>query len=106
MNWTGALALPGSVVPGTRALRASVVLDSAAQGKTVVFHATERSGELKGLIVNGTLVAPARDNGEANLNVTPWVLPGRKNDITLLFGGSAEDIHSLAFEFYEPGTYP
>jgi hypothetical protein len=71
----------------------------------VIFHATERSGELKGLVINGTYVSPARDSGEANINITPWVLPGRKNEIVLMMGGSAEDIYSLSLNFYAPGTY-
>jgi hypothetical protein len=106
MNWTTFKTIPGSVVPGTRALRTTLVVDPAAEGQTVVFHVTERSGEVKGLVINGNLVAPARDSGEANLNITPWVLPGRKNDIVLLMGGSEEDIYSLSLNFYTPGTYP
>jgi hypothetical protein len=102
MNWTTTTALPGPVARGTRAFRTTVVLDPSAQGKDVYFHATERSGELKGLIINGNLVAPARESGEANLNITPWVLPGQKNDIVLLMGGSAEDIDSLSLNFYAP----
>jgi hypothetical protein len=34
------------------------------------------------------------------------VLPGQKNEVVLLMGGSAEDINSLSLEFYKPGTYP
>jgi len=82
------------------------VVDAAAEGKTVVFHATERSGELHGIVINGKYVAPQRESGEANLNITPWVLPGKKNDVVLMMGGSPEDINSLSLEFYKPGTYP
>jgi hypothetical protein len=106
MNWPNSTTIPGPVAQGTKALRATFVVDGAAQGKTVVFHGTERSGELHGLVINGTYVAPGRDSSEADLNITPWVLPGRKNDIVLLMGGSAETINSLSLEFYPPGTYP
>jgi hypothetical protein len=106
MNWPGSTALPGSVAQGTHAMRTTVVLDSAARDKTVVFHALERSGELKGIVINGKYVAPGRESGEANLNITPWVLPGKKNDLVLLMGSSAEDINSLSFDFYTPGVYP
>jgi len=106
MNWPSSIPIPGHVVQGTRALHTTVVVDAAAAGKTVVFHATERSGELHGIVINGKYVAPGRENGEANLNITPWVLPGQKNDVVLLMGGSAEDINSLSLEFHTPGTYP
>jgi hypothetical protein len=106
MNWPGTLALPGSVIQGTRALRTSVVVDKAAAGKTVVFHATERSAELHGIVINGKYVAPGGEGSERNYNITPWVLPGKKNDLVLMMGGSPEDIASISLEFYTPGTYP
>jgi hypothetical protein len=106
MNWPSTTALPGSVVQGTRALRTSVVVDRGAAGKTVVFHATERSAELHGIVINGKYVAPGGEGSERNYNITPWVLPGQKNDLVLMMGGSAEDIGSLSLEFYTPGTYP
>jgi hypothetical protein len=106
MNWPSSTPIPGPVVQGTRALRTTVMVDAAAEGKTVVFHATERSGELHGIVINGRYVAPGRESGEANLNITPWVLPGKKNDVVLLMGGSPEDINTLSFDFYKPGVYP
>ena len=106
MNWPGNTTVPGPIAQGTRALRTTVVIDRAAEGKTVVFHGMERSGELHGVVINGTYVAPGTEGSERNYNITPWVLPGRKNDITIMMGGSAEDITALSLEFHQKGTYP
>jgi hypothetical protein len=107
MNWPSTTTIPGPVAQGTRALRATMTVDRAAEGSTVVLHGRERSGELHGVVINGTYVAPqARESGDLDLNITPWVLPGRRNEFILLMGGSAEDINTLTLEFHPKGTYP
>jgi hypothetical protein len=107
MNWPSSTTIPGPVAAGTHALRAVVVVDRAAEGTTIVLHARQRSSELHGAIVNGTYVVPqARESGDIDLNITPWVQPGRHNEFVLVLGGSAEDINSLSLEFHPKGTYP
>jgi hypothetical protein len=107
MTWIRLTPIPGEVAEGTRALRTLVNVDRAAAAKTVVIHSTQRGGNLNGVVINGTYVSPyTNENPSLDLNITPWILPGRQNDIVLMMGGGAESINSLALEFYEKGTYP
>jgi len=67
----------------------------------------EESGELKGAVINGQYVVPAaREGSELNLNITPWVKPGAKNELVLLMGGSHETITAINLEFHQKGAYP
>jgi hypothetical protein len=107
VHWDKAVSLPGLVERGTIALRANVVVDPAARDRTVVLHASEASMELHGIVINGQFVRPwLREGPELNVNVTPWVRPGRANEIVLMLGGSAETISAISLEFHAPGTYP
>jgi len=107
LNWDKSIPLPGKIAQGTRALRADFTLAPEAAGRTVVLHGVEESGELKGAVINGQYVVPAaREGSELNLNITPWVKPGAKNELVLLMGGSHETITALALEFHQKGAYP
>jgi hypothetical protein len=107
IHWDKEATLPGTVERNTHLLRANVEVDAAARGKTVVLHATEASMELKGAIINGQYVRPWVTEGpELNINVTPWIVPGSKNELMLIMGGSHETISAVTLEFHTPGTYP
>jgi hypothetical protein len=107
LHWTGPVAVPGKIAPGTKALRADFIVSPAAAGKTVVMHAMEASAEVHGFVVNGRYLSPhVRDGSELNLNVTPWIIPGKKNEIVVVMGGSHETITDLSLEFHRKGTYP
>ena len=107
MHWLGSTAMPGPVATGTHALRGTVVVARAAKGRTVVFHLRALKGDLRALVINGNYVgAPVDEPGSVDWNITPWVLPGRKNDLVLITSGGAETIKTMALNFYEPGTYP
>jgi hypothetical protein len=104
MSWGKPIPLPGEVARGTRALRAEVEVSPKAEGRTIVLHATERSGELHALVINGRYIGSS--GSEMNVNITPWVKPGRKNEIVLVMGGSQEHIYDVSLEFHRPGSYP
>jgi hypothetical protein len=106
MVWNTTVPLPGPLAQGTKAMRTVVLVDAAAKGKTVVFHATQQSSELSGLIINGNYLAPPRESSEMNINITPWVRPGQNNEIILFKGGSRETVNDVSLEFHQQGTYP
>jgi hypothetical protein len=107
LNWTTPIQVPGEVAQGTRALRADFIVSPDAAGKTVVLHGMENSGELKGVVVNGQYICPyVREGSELNLNITPWIVPAKSNEIILMMGGSHETITDLSLEFHAKGTYP
>jgi hypothetical protein len=107
LTWNASIPLPGEIAQGTRALRTGVTIVPEAADKTVVLHAMENSGELHGAVVNGHYVVPfAREGSELNINITPWIVLGKKNEVVLLMGGSHETITALALEFHQNGTYP
>ena len=107
LNWTGTADIPGQIAQGVRTLRATVKMDPAAAGKTVVLHVMQNSREISGAIINGNYVRPwVREGAELNLNITPWIHPGQDNEIILLDGGSLETISDLSLEFHKPGSFP
>ena len=105
MNWHGTTALPGPVTAETKVLRTVVRFD-ASKGKTVVFHAMQKSNELRGIFINGQYLSPQRESSEVNINITPWVREGQDNEIILLKGGSKETVFEPSLEFHTKGTYP
>ena len=106
MTWTDGSSLPGDVAKGVRAFRSSFTVAPATAGQTIVLHLTQKSSEARGVIINGTYLLRAHDGGEINLNITPWVVPGKKNVIVIPMGGSHETITGLDLEFHPKGTYP
>jgi hypothetical protein len=106
LKWAGATTLPGQPAQDVKALRSMFQLDPVAAGKTVVFHAMERNRGLRGLIINGQYeLPPDREGNELNINITPWLKPGKENEIVLI-GGAGETINEVSLEFHVPGTYP
>jgi hypothetical protein len=107
LNWTTPIQIPGEVPQDTKALRADFIVSPDAVGKTVVLHGMENSSELRGAVVNGQYVCPyVREGSELNINITPWIVPAKKNQIILMMGGSHETITDLSLEFHTKGTYP
>jgi hypothetical protein len=107
LNWKTPIPIPGEIPQDTKALRADFIVAPEAAGKTVVLHGMENSGELHGVVVNGQYVSPyVREGSELNLNITPWIVPAKKNEIILMMGGSHETITELTLEFHNKGTYP
>jgi hypothetical protein len=81
MNWTQKIALPG-------------------------MWAMEPQTYLRGVIINGRYLSPVRDGSELNINITPWALPGKVNELVLLCNGDKGSLSEVALEFHKPGTYP
>ncbi len=107
MNWSGAASLPGDLPQGIRALRTTVRIDKAAEGKTIVLHAMENSMQLQGVIINGNFERPwVRESPELNLNITPWIRLDQENEIILIDGGSREEVTDVSLEFHAKGSYP
>jgi len=107
MTWSASATLPGDLPQSIRALRTTVRIDPAAEGKTVVIHAMENSAELRGVIINGNYEVPSlREAPEMNINITPWVRLDQANEIILIDGGSKETVKDVSLEFHVKGTYP
>ena len=98
-----------SPLPGTAQManRLTTVIDAKESSRTVVFHARTTLGSVRGIIINGRFVSRHHHNigPEMNLNITPWVKFGQKNDFILLATNAAK-VGEVTLEFHPKGTYP
>ncbi len=106
-NWSGTASLPGDLPQGIRTLRATVRIDKAAQGRTIVLHAVEDSLGFQGVVINGNFEKPwVREGPELNINITPWIRLDQENEIILIDAGAKDKVSDISLEFHAPGTYP
>ena len=101
-----------SVLPGSYkafGLRRELVIPANLAGKNVLLN-VETTGGLTGALVNGTWVRRFHHHigTRFDLNITPWVKFGQKNEIELVgMGGiSAGNVQSVNLGFHDPKAYP
>lgn len=105
MTYSDPNSLP-AVTPGIGSIRTEVVIDPRQQGHNVVLHVEGNNSSISGIIFNGQFY-PSYGNiyPFIDVNVTPWVKFGQKNEIIIPLGGPVT-IQDVSFNFYEKGSYP
>jgi len=90
--------------------RRTVDVPAAQSARNVVVRitSTQNAVPFTGVIVNGHYVTHIWWNIEmqANLNVTPYIKFGRKNEITLAGGRGAANLSEIALDYYDKSAYP
>ena len=102
---------PTAHLPGrfnATSARRSIRIDPSEKGRTVVLHANANSSFLSGVIINGRYVSRFHHNigTELDLNITPWVIFGKDNELILIGNGGESDVTEVSLEFHKKGTYP
>ncbi|MFH1266050.1 MAG: hypothetical protein ABIK89_10005 [Planctomycetota bacterium] len=100
--------LPGKWDASTA--RRAVDIDAAQAGRNVVVRvvASQQAVPFVGVIVNGHLVTHIERNIEMqfNLNVTPYIKFGQKNEIILAGNRHAGALAEIALDYYDKNAYP
>jgi hypothetical protein len=105
MTYSDPNPLPAST-PGVGSIRNEIVPDPRQQGRTVMLHVEGSNASISGLIFNGQFY-PSYGNiyNFMDVNVTPWVKWGQKNEIVVVLGGQLT-VQDITLNFYDKGTYP
>jgi hypothetical protein len=105
MTYSDPNSLP-AVTPGAGAIRTEVVIDPKQQGHNIVLHVEGNNASISGLIFNGQFY-PSYGNiyPFIDVNVTPWVKFGQKNEIIVPLGGPVT-VQDVSLNFYEKDSYP
>ncbi len=102
------MRLPGKWDASTA--RRIVDIDAAQAGRNVVVRvvSSQQAVPFAGVIVNGHFVTHIERNIEMqfNLNVTPYVKFGRKNEIILAGHHGTGVLAEIALDYYDKNAYP
>ena len=105
MTYSDPNPLP-AVTPGAGSIRNEIVPDPKQQGKTVMLRVDGNNASISGLFFNGQFY-PSYGNiyNFVDVNVTPWVKWGQKNEIIVPLGGQVT-VDTVTLNYYDKGTYP
>jgi hypothetical protein len=104
--FNGKTSIPG---PWDTNMARGIVNIPASHAKQTVLMHFEFTGRISGAIINGTYISQSHvpNCPSFDLNVTPWIKFGQDNKVEIVSGGRSQaNVTKIAFDFYDPGTYP
>jgi hypothetical protein len=98
-------ALP-TTAPANGSMRCEAVIDPKQESHNIVLHVICDNAGINGIIFNGNFYA-AYGNvyNIMDINVTPFVKFGQKNEVIVVMGGKTT-IQKATLDFYEKNSYP
>jgi hypothetical protein len=105
LNYGLPIPMP-TAVPDHGALRCEEVIDPKEKGHNIVVHIICDNASISGIIFNGVFYASYGNiYSFMDINVTPFVKFGQKNEIVMLSGGKTT-ILKAHIDFYDKSVYP
>ena len=106
LTYSAPVNLPGK--PLAKSFRRTVIIPQSFAGNNVVLNVDAEGGRgVLGVLINGYFISHEISSLHFQINVTPWVLFGKENEIELVnFDCGPVNIKNVSLELHAKGVYP